>query len=381
MGKWLWGIIILAIISFLVGTFLFGGGGVKSSAVGDSVRDALKNDHSWAKVDMDGQVAKLTGEAPNQTALDNALALAKNTVSNVSNVKSGHKEKCGKCKSSAKFSVASGATVMKAAAVAPKPAPKPISPYRFKATKAENGMVDLTGYVPTANDRNRVYGEAEALFGNKLRRKDVKIAPGAPDGSWDDVISQHLPELASLDNGTFTLNDRQALLRGLVQDASVRDRINGVVTALPNGYVGAANITVPNAAAANAGEVKDASLCQGLFNQLKGDTRINFASGRAEIRGAGSFDLLNNLASAANQCQSFRIVIEGHTDSEGADDFNQRLSEQRANSVRAYLADNGVGLDRMAAVGKGEAEPIATNDTPEGMAANRRIDFVVTQSE
>ncbi len=376
MGKWFWGIIILAIISLLVGHLWHGGGGLNSSAVGDSVRDALKTEHSWAKVDMDGQVAKLSGEAPNQTALDNALALAKNTVANAKTGKKG----CGKCKGGSSFSVANDASIMKAA-VAPKPAVRAISPYRFKATKAEDGMVDLTGYVPTEDDRNRVYGEAEALYGNRLRRKDVKVAPGAPDGNWDDVISQHLPELDALDTGTFTLTDRQALLRGVVGDTAVRDRINGVVTSLSGDYVGAANITVPNAAASNAGEVKDASLCQGLFNQLKGDTRINFASGRAEIRGAESFDLLNNLASAANQCQSFRIVIEGHTDSEGAEDYNQRLSEQRANAVRAYLADTGVGIDRMTAIGKGEAEPIASNDTPQGMAANRRIDFVVTQSE
>ncbi len=376
MGKWFWGLLILAIISLLAGHLLHGGGGMNSSAVSDSVRDALKNEHSWAKVDMDGQVAKLSGEAPNQTALDNALALAKNTVANVKTGKKG----CGKCEGGSGFSVANKASVM-TAAVAPKPAPRAISPYQFKATKAENGTVNLTGYVPTEDDRNRVYSEAEALYGNRLRRKDVKVAPGAPDGNWDDVISQHLPELDLLDTGTFTLTDRQALLRGVVGDTAVRDRINGVVTSLTGDYVGAANITVPNAAASNAGEVKDASLCQGLFNQLKGDTRINFASGLAEIRGAESYDLLNNLASAANQCQSFRIVIEGHTDSEGAEDYNQRLSEQRANAVRAYLADAEVSVNRLTAIGKGEAEPIASNDTPEGKAANRRIEFVVTQSE
>lgn len=379
MGKWFWGLLILAIISLLAGHLMHGGGGMNSSAVGDSVREALKTEHSWAKVDMDGQVAKLTGEAPNQTALDNALALAKNTVANVKSGKKG----CGKCKDKAGsgFSIANNASVTKAVAAAPKPAARAISPYRFKATKAENGAVDLSGWVPTEDDRTRVYGEAEALFGERLRRKEVKVAPGAPDGNWDDVISLHLPELDSLDTGTFTLNDRQALLRGLVGDTAVRDRINTVVSGLPTDYIGAANITVPNAAAANAGTVQDAALCQGLFNQIKGDARINFASGKAEIRGAGSFDLLNNLVSAANQCQTFQIVIEGHTDSEGAEDYNQYLSEQRANAVRAYLADNGVSVDRLSAVGKGETEPVASNDTPQGKAANRRIDFVVTQSE
>jgi len=380
MGKWFWGILILAIISLLVGMFLHSGAKTNPSAVGDSIRSALSNDHGWAKVDMDGHVAKLSGEAPNQTSLDSAMALAKSTASGaVSKTTKG----CGKCKDkSAKgFSVANNATIKAAAVVPPKPTVPTVSPYTFKATKLENGRVDLTGHVPSEEDRNRVYSEAEALFGNRLRSKNVTIAAGAPDANWGDVISQHLPELESLDSGTFTLNDRQALVRGIVGDAAVRDRINGVVTSLPAGYVGAANITVPNAAAANAGEVQNAALCQGLFDQLKGDTRINFASGKAELRGAGSFDLLNTLASAANQCKDYSIQIEGHTDSEGAGDYNQWLSEQRANTVRAYLADNGVDIDRMTAIGFGENNPIATNDTPEGKAANRRINFVVTQSE
>lgn len=377
MGKWFWGIVILAIISLLVGHFLHGGAGVNSSAMGDSVRDALKNEHSWAKVDIDGNVAKLSGEAPSKSAADSAVLLAKKAISGTAVSDKG----CGKCKSAKGFSVANNATI-KAAAVQPKaPAIEVVSPYRFKATKLENGRVDLTGFVPTEDDRVRVYNEAEALFGNKLRTKKVGIAAGAPDANWDDVISAHLPELASLDYGTFTLNDRQALVQGFVGDTSVRDRVNAVVTALPEGYVGAANITVPNAAAQNAGEVKDASLCQGLFNQLKGDSRINFASGKAEIRGAQSFDLLNTLASAANQCKTFRIQIEGHTDNEGDAGYNQTLSERRANSVQAYLADNGVEIGRMSAIGFGENNPIATNETPEGKAANRRINFVVTQSE
>jgi len=376
MGKWFWGTVILAIISLLVGHLLHGGSGVNSASMGDSIRSALKNDHSWAKVNIEDGVASLTGEAPNQSAIDSAMTLAKNTISN----STGSKGCSDKCNKGGALSVASNATI-KAAAVQPAPAAEVVSPYRFSAVKRENGTVDLNGHVPTDEDRQRVYTEAEALFGEKLRRKNVNIAAGAPDANWDDVISAHLPELASLDSGTFTLNDRQALVRGIVSDSSVRDRVNAVVTALPEGYVGAANITVPNAAAVNAGTVQDAALCQGLFNQLKGDTRINFASGKAEIRGAESFDLLNALASAANQCTAFRIQVEGHTDSEGAENYNQWLSEQRANSVKAYLADNGVNIDRMTAIGFGEEKPIATNDTPEGKAANRRIDFVVTQSE
>jgi outer membrane protein OmpA-like peptidoglycan-associated protein len=71
------------------------------------------------------------------------------------------------------------------------------------------------------------------------------------------------------------------------------------------------------------------------------------------------------------------IVVEGHTDSRGADDMNQKLSEDRANAVRAYLVERGVKPERIKAVGRGEATPIASNDTPEGRANNRRVEIVI----
>jgi hypothetical protein len=71
------------------------------------------------------------------------------------------------------------------------------------------------------------------------------------------------------------------------------------------------------------------------------------------------------------------MQIEGHTDSVGSDGFNVRLSEQRADSVRDFLAEQGVSLSSITAQGFGKAEPVATNDTPEGRQRNRRVEIVV----
>jgi outer membrane protein OmpA-like peptidoglycan-associated protein len=71
------------------------------------------------------------------------------------------------------------------------------------------------------------------------------------------------------------------------------------------------------------------------------------------------------------------ITVEGHTDSRGADDMNQKLSEDRANAVRAYLVERGVKPDRIKSVGRGEGTPITSNDTPEGRANNRRVEIVI----
>ena len=71
------------------------------------------------------------------------------------------------------------------------------------------------------------------------------------------------------------------------------------------------------------------------------------------------------------------MQIEGHTDSVGGDAFNVRLSEQRADSVRDFLAEQGVSPSSITAQGFGKAEPVATNDTPEGRQRNRRVEIVV----
>jgi hypothetical protein len=71
------------------------------------------------------------------------------------------------------------------------------------------------------------------------------------------------------------------------------------------------------------------------------------------------------------------ILVEGYTDSQGNDDKNQRLSQRRADAVREYLQQRGVDPERLRAVGKGEANPVASNDTAEGRATNRRVEIIV----
>ncbi len=81
------------------------------------------------------------------------------------------------------------------------------------------------------------------------------------------------------------------------------------------------------------------------------------------------------VATLENTDASF--VIEGHTDSVASESYNQQLSQDRAESVRSYLISKGVSQDRMTAKGYGESNPIASNDTEDGRADNRRVEFSV----
>lgn len=101
-----------------------------------------------------------------------------------------------------------------------------------------------------------------------------------------------------------------------------------------------------------------------------------FATNRAIILPESEPEL-QNLYNLLVEYPEMRIKITGHTDNVGTDRFNQGLSEQRANSVRDDLIRRGIAPDRIEAEGKGKTEPIATNDTEEGRAQNRRVEFVI----
>ncbi|MFQ5890252.1 MAG: OmpA family protein [Gemmatimonadota bacterium] len=105
---------------------------------------------------------------------------------------------------------------------------------------------------------------------------------------------------------------------------------------------------------------------------------LSFASGSAEIS-PDNFSLLTKLQRVLREFPNSLITIQGHTDSQGNDDYNQALSERRAIAVREYLLANmALSSDRVEAVGFGESRPIATNDTEEGRAKNRRIEVSVS---
>ena len=111
--------------------------------------------------------------------------------------------------------------------------------------------------------------------------------------------------------------------------------------------------------------------------QLALPSDISFASGEADIQ-PGFYDPLNDVANTLVEFPSTAVDIIGHADSQGAEEFNLRLSEQRATSVQSYLLNQGVTPVRLAATGYGETRPIASNETADGRARNRRVEIVLT---
>lgn len=106
---------------------------------------------------------------------------------------------------------------------------------------------------------------------------------------------------------------------------------------------------------------------------------INFKFGTAEISGADPIPVLEEVARVMRERPSIRVQITGHTDFVGSDDANMNLSVRRAETVKNYLVGKGIDAGRLITVGKGETQPIDTNDTDIGRARNRRIEFSIMQ--
>ena len=107
--------------------------------------------------------------------------------------------------------------------------------------------------------------------------------------------------------------------------------------------------------------------------------RIYFDLNKYTIQ-ARSFPLLDKVAEALNKHDFVKKVrIEGHTDNQGSDSYNLKLSQNRAKSVLDYLAKKGVSRDRLVSQGFGEERPVASNETDTGRAQNRRVDFIITE--
>jgi outer membrane protein OmpA-like peptidoglycan-associated protein len=110
------------------------------------------------------------------------------------------------------------------------------------------------------------------------------------------------------------------------------------------------------------------------------DGQVLFVTGKAELLPIAR-DRLNQVAKSLKELDDDKLVsIEGFTDSRGADDMNMKLSQDRANAVKDYLISQGVKPEKVRALGRGEANPVASNDTPEGRANNRRVEIVVQSS-
>lgn len=254
------------------------------------------------------------------------------------------------------------------------------APFYWRAWR-EDGRVVLEGGVPSEESRTVLMEAARAAFPNARAVDGLHVAGGAASPRFTQMAREALEGLAQLNSGEVRIADAQIVFVGDGTSESV-EAIRRAFAEPPAPFRARLDVTVdgidlqhPELQGLNL-QRGDADTCASAFDRVMERNVINFTTGSAAID-PSSRRILDALASVALRCDRFSIEVAGHTDSQGAHDLNMTLSTERAEAVAAYLASQGVERGRLTARGYGSERPRASNTTPEGQAANRRIEFNV----
>jgi OOP family OmpA-OmpF porin len=265
-------------------------------------------------------------------------------------------------------------------AVLPEPAEErdpdaPAAIPEFTATRSPEGQVQLRGRLYDAAQEQAVLSYGRALFGVQETYIATREDDAVPQG-WPKRVLAGLDALARLESGVTVVRPDRVTVRGVTGNS----RAEAVISGLLSEKLGAEaeyrieveyreeldpllNIPTPEE-------------CEAKLNDILVEQKLSFAPGEAVIEAAGDGQL-GRLTAALEECERSAFEIGGHTDSQGRESMNQELSQQRADAVRAALISRGTPPSQLVAVGYGETQPIADNDTAEGREANRRITFTL----
>lgn len=254
------------------------------------------------------------------------------------------------------------------------------SPYRISGVKAKDEKVILSGYVTTEKVHNDLIRDAKDIFGVNNVIDELQEAEGSPK-EWYSSSKLGLENLALAEYGNFKIQDRDFIFEAYVatrleKSTLIKNLQKGLSSSYNRQYMidtpvkivttSLDTITVP--------EVKVVVSCQMQFKALLSQNKIHFAYNKANIK-QESYELLDNLIVVAENCPNEILVVEGHTDSDGSESYNKKLSAKRASAVKKYFVKKGMNADRLEAIGYGELYPVANNGTKAGKEINRRIEI------
>lgn len=228
----------------------------------------------------------------------------------------------------------------------------------------EPGKVVASGTVPDEAARAAILGRLRELYGAQNVIDRLEVGGVVPPPNWSENMAKILtPNLKQVHKGQLQVNGTQIALHGSVGNEAVRQQVvSTMATSLNPTY------TIDNGLVAAGGEA------QSLLDKTLSNRVVEFESGSATLTSLGRA-ILDEMTAAIKQIGSPKIQLIGHTDSQGNRQANVALSLARAGTVRNYLVEKGIPADTLSAAGSGPDQPVASNDTLEGRAKNRRIEF------
>ncbi len=246
-------------------------------------------------------------------------------------------------------------------------------PPTFTATRSPEDAVQLRGRVSDDLSNMTAENYAAAKFGAANVTMGTRVVSDLPQ-DWSVRILAGIEALAQLENGTVNVTPDLVTVTGNTGDANAPaivtnlliDKLGPSAEAdLDITYVKeldpAAGLPTPEECIANIGKVTDGG-------------KILFDPGSSTLT-SDSQPVLDDIGEILQRCPGIQMQIAGYTDSQGGEEMNQELSQSRAEAVVAALRVRRIPIASFTAVGFGEADPIADNDTADGREANRRIAF------
>jgi OOP family OmpA-OmpF porin len=229
------------------------------------------------------------------------------------------------------------------------------------------GQVVASGTVADEASKTAVLTRLREVYGVDKVLDQITIGQVSTPANWSGHVQKLItPGLKQVSRGQLRIDGTSVSVRGEVANEAVRQRIaSDFATSLNPTY------TVTNGLRVSAAD-------QGVLDRTLANRIVEFESGQAVLTPAGKA-ILDEMGAAMLKMKGQKVEIIGHTDNLGLRASNQNLSQARAEVVRNYLAGKGVPADNLIASGQGPDRPIASNDTVEGRARNRRIEFRMAQ--
>ncbi|HEY4298373.1 MAG TPA: OmpA family protein [Paraburkholderia sp.] len=249
--------------------------------------------------------------------------------------------------------LASGTTGAGTGAVTAAPPPANAAP----------GQVVVGGKVPDEATKAAVLARLRDTYGAANVVDQIEVADVATPPNWSTNVQKLIgPQLKQISKGQLKIDGTQIDVKGEVRNESQRQQLaSDMANALNPTY------TIKNGLRVSASE-------QGLLDQTLANRTIEFETGSATLTPQGRA-ILDQMAAAMVKMTTRTVAIIGHTDNSGNRSSNIALSQARADAVKGYLVAKGIAPQQMTTTGVGPDQPIASNDTTDGRARNRRIEF------
>ena len=242
--------------------------------------------------------------------------------------------------------------------------PPPVAP---TTTMQQPGQVFVSGTVPDEASKAALLTPLREVYGAARVVDQIVIGPVALPPNWNSYVQKLInPSLLQISRGELKIDGTVVSVRGEVGNEAQRQKIpSDIATSLDPSY------TVNNRLRVSASE-------QNILDNTLGKRTVEFESSKATMTPTG-LAILDEMSAAMRQLKNKKVEIIGHTDNQGLRATNQTLSAARAEAVKQYLVSKGINGDLLSASGQGADRPVTTNDTVDGRARNRRIEFRIVQ--